>query len=292
MNSALYAEFLGRAGIRVRQAAGAGWAETSRGVWMSFPFQRELDAVAVAADPPLGALDIAARWPCRPGQGRMSHRLVCRGADYGFSRLEPKARNQTRRGLERCTVAREDPMSLLSDAEALESDTRARQGRRDGDPGMWRRLLSAAAAVEGAEAWSARVEGNVGALLLAFRMDGWLHVTHVRSRRSMLGQYPNNALLYEVNRASLGQGGCEAVSIGFESIQDDVEGLDHFKMAMGFEREPVGCRILMAPLGHALALASRAPGGRALMARIAGTEGASKLAGMVRWASEQPLRPS
>ena len=291
MNSTLYAEFLGRAGVRVRRAAGAEWAETSRGVWMSFPFQRELDAAAVAADPPLGALDVAARWPCLPGQGRVSHRLVCRGSDYGFSRLESKARNQTRRGLERCTVAREDPLSLLTDAQALEVDTRERQGRRQCDPGMWRRLLSAAQAVEGAEAWAARIDGTVGALLLGFRMDGWLHVTHVRSRRSMLAQYPNNALLYEVNRASLGEGKCEAVSIGFESIQTDVNGLDHFKVAMGFDREPIGCRILMAPLGHALALARRAPGGQALMERIAGAEAAAKIAGMARWAWEQPSRP-
>ena len=210
-----------------------------------------------------------------------------RGADYGFARLESKARNQTRRGLERCTVAREEPTALLADAEALERDTRERQGRRDGDPGMWKRMLAAAAATEGAEAWAARIDGQVGAFLLAFRMDGWLHVTHVRSRRAMLGQYPNNALLYEVNRRSLAEGGCKAVSIGFESIQAEVDGLDHFKIALGYVREPVGCRIMLAPLGRALALASALPGGNALLARAAGAEGASKIAGMVRWMREQ-----
>ena len=287
MNAERYAEFLARCGTRVRHAAGAAWTETSRGVWMSFPYQLELDPAAVAKDPPLRAGDIAARWPCALAEGRASYRLVCRGADYGFARLESKSRNQTRRGLERCTVAREDPAALLADAEELERDTRERQGRRDGDPGMWKRLLAAAAATEGAEAWAARIDGRVGAFLLAFRMDGWLHVTHVRSRRAMLGMYPNNALLYEVNRRSLAEGGCQAVSIGFESIQAEVDGLDHFKIALGYVREPVGCRILLAPLGRALALAIRAPGGRALVARAAGAEGASKLEGMVRWVREQ-----
>ena len=287
MNADAYVEFLARCGMRSRRASAVHWIETGPRIWMSVPFQADLDPREVAADPPVGLVDLAARFPCPAGLGRPSYRLVCRDTGYGLSTLESKARNQTRRGLERCTVERVEPASLRGVAEELEAETRERQERSDGQPDLWKRFLSAAEAVPGAETWAAFNDGSVGAFVLAFRMDRWLHITHVRSRRAALASYPNNALLYEVNRRSLETGGCEAVSIGFESLQENVDGLDRFKLAMGYRREPVGCRIMLGGLGRALVMAMRLPGGRASIARIFGPEAHAKLVGMARWIREQ-----
>lgn len=286
MSSAGYAQFLRCMGHRVHQAAGVWWFDVYPRTYMPFPFQALVAPDAVRAEGLLRRRGwLALRYPCAVERGRPSYRLVCRACDYGLASLGSKARNQTRRALERCECRALDFAELAASGPELNRDTLVRQGRKIGADfdAHWQRYYRCAGEAEGADAWGCFAEGRLAAYLVAFRMEASSHVLIVRSHSELLRHYPNNALLYTYLRRCFDDG-LEEVSIGFEPLQDEMESLDHFKLGMGFEQLPVGQRIEFAPW-----LAPLLPAAGALARLLPRGEARAKLAGMLRWHREQPL---
>ena len=234
---------------------------------------------------------LAARYPCPLELGRPSFRIVCDRADYGLQCLSAKARNQTRRGLENCTVGRVVFADLESaGALRLNRETLQRQGRRIArfHDAYWRAYYAAAEAAPAMEAWGAFAGRDLAAYLIACRIEDCLNILVVRSHCEHLKAYPNNALVYTLTRQALARPETKQVSFGLESVQADLDALDHFKEGMGFVKRPIGQRIELhrfaRPLAQGLLLRRL---GRFAEAR-AEHESFRKLAGMLRWYHEQP----
>lgn len=291
MSTEGFAKFLRDMGHTVRCEGGAYWYNSSAHIYMSFPFQREIDPKSLNISKVLGMDGLAARFACAPDAGRPSYRLVCDLADYGLSSLSQKARNQTKRGLERCEVRPVEANELLGHGIRLNRDTMERQGREisKGFDDYWMKYFSTALKADGADVWGAFVDGELAAYLVSFRMEGCAHILIVRSDSRHLNLYPNNALLFTYIRETLGRGDIGQVSIGFESVQQGLESLDHFKSGLGFRKVETGQRIELAWWLRPFLrkpLAARLCG--LLRNRGAKGERFAKLSGMLQWYSEQP----
>lgn len=285
-----YAHFLTAMGHCVRQSGGVYWFDAHPHIYMSFPFDREVDPVEVDWHAVLGNDGWAARFPCATSIGRPSYRIIADQDNYGLKSLSGKARNQTRRGLEQCEVRPVRFEELRTKGIPLNRETLHRQGRKISADfeDYWRRYYENAALADGAEAWGAFVKGELAAYLIAFRMEEVAHVLILRSSSRFLKQYPNNALIFSYLVHALNHSGLREVSFGLESIQEGMDTLDHFKLGMGFRKQSIGQRIVLRPAlgnilqGQILKIA------RGMLREGWGNEKLGKLAGLVRWYSEQP----
>ncbi len=290
MSSEGYAGFVAAMGHRVRQSGGVYWFNAHPHIYMSFPFDCEVDPASVDWGVVLGDDGWAARFPCQMAVGRPSYRIVADQSGYGMSNLSGKARNQTRRGLENCEVRLVSFEELAVVGMTLNRETLVRQNRKPGADfeAYWKNYYSQAARADGAEAWGAFVAGELAAYLIAFRMEGVAHVLIVRSSSRFLKQYPNNALMYGYLEHALNRAGLKEVSIGLESIQEGMDTLDHFKIGMGFHKKPVGQRIVLRPALRKLMSGPGVKAARLILRDGWGSEKLGKLAGLVRWYAEQP----
>ncbi|RMG39449.1 MAG: GNAT family N-acetyltransferase [Methanobacteriota archaeon] len=290
MSTEAYADFLTRMGHTVRKVGGVYWFNAHPHIYMSFPFQKIVEPSNV------NWLDVfledgwCARFPCSIDIGRPSYRIIVDNPEYDMKCLTSKARNQTRRGLESCEVRRVDFLELAEKGLALNRETLERQGRRipSDFQEYWRRYYSEASRTDGAHAWGAFVDGELAAYLIAFVMDNVSHILIVRSSRKCLKKYPNNALIFEYIRNMLQQRVVGEISIGLESIQEKMQSLDHFKIGMGFRKEPVGQRIVLRPWLSGIMKPPILCITRAVLSQFPRNEQISKIAGLLRWCEEQP----
>lgn len=285
-----YAQFATSMGHKVRQSGGVFWFNAHPHIYMSFPFDREIEPSQVDWVEVLGTDGWAARFTCGIDIGRPSYRIIADQKDYGLASLSGKARNQTRRGLEQCEVRPVSFAELISRGISLNKETMLRQGRKIGAgfEDYWIRYYKNAELAEGAEAWGAFVNGELAAYLIAFRMGAVSHILIVRSSSRFLKQYPNNALIYSYLNYSLSQTGISEVSIGLESIQEGMDTLDHFKIGMGFHKQPTGQRIVLRPVLDRFMKMGGLSITRTLLGSGWGSEALGKLAGMAKWYKEQP----
>lgn len=289
MSALGYAEFLNAMGHTVRHVNGCYWFNVHPHVYMSFPFQQTINASDVDWPAVFEVDGWVARFPCLLSEGRSSYRIIADQKNYSLDTLTPKARNQTRRGLDSCTVRPVGFDELLFAGLHLNRETLERQGRTPlhGFEDYWRKYYHCAAKADGAEAWGAYIGSRLAAYLISFCMDGVANILIVRSSREFLKHYPNNALMYSYLDAQLRSGEVREVSIGLESIQGELNSLDHFKLGMGFRKEPIGQRIALRP---ALRRALKGPVlgmARFVLAQKIGGERIAKLGGLLRWYSEQ-----
>ncbi|RMG35866.1 MAG: GNAT family N-acetyltransferase [Methanobacteriota archaeon] len=290
MSAEAYADFLARMGHAVRKVGGVYWFNAHPHVYMSFPFQKLVDPFSVDWSDVSQEDGWCARFPCSIEIGRPSYRIIVDNPEYGLKCLTSKARNQTRRGLENCEVRPVDFRELAEMGMSLNLETMERQGRKASRDFQvyWRRYYYEASRTSGAHAWGAFVNGDLAAYLIGFIMDRVSHILIVRSSRMYLKKYPNNALISEYIRNMMHQGLVDEVSIGLESIQDEMQSLDHFKLGMGFRKEPVGQRIVLRPWLSGIMKPPILGITRALLNRFPRNEQISKIAGLLRWYEEQP----
>ncbi|HFD80705.1 MAG TPA: GNAT family N-acetyltransferase [Gammaproteobacteria bacterium] len=292
MSTRAYAEFLASMGHSVREAAGVYWFDAHPRIYMSFPFQVQLDPDSVPAQKILGSDGLVLRYPCSPEDGRSSYRIsIDSDRDYSMESLSGKARNQTRRGLERCDVRRMEFDQFVKECMDLNRDTLLRQGRRiprDFDD-YWQRYFYHAGRADGAQLWGAFFGNELAAYLIAFEMDRVSHILILRSKAALLRHYPNNALLYTYIKTVLDSGVFDEVSIGLESIQQGMEMLDRFKLNMGFRKKEVGQRIVFTRWLVPVVGGRRGRVLAAMLRRFQGNERLGKLAGMMQWYSDQEM---
>jgi hypothetical protein len=221
--------------------------------------------------------------------GKRSFRMACDPSNYGLHRLSGKARNQTRRGLERCEVHPVDPKTLRTRGLDINVDTFERQGRAVTASKMdyWRRYFYEVTDAEGSEVWGAYIGNELAAFLIAFRMRDCAHIFIMRSARNFLTAYPNNALLFRYITILAADSTIRDVSIGLEQIQPDLESLNRFKYGMGFREVAVGQRIDLVPWLRPFADSAVANWvGR--LAKFSGSDTADKMYGAITWYHSQP----
>jgi hypothetical protein len=181
--------------------------------------------------------------------GYPSYRVICRNKDYDLPSLSSKARNQTRRGLENCTISRVEFDFLAREGFDLFTSTLVRQGRKIPKDlkNYWTTYCTNAAKTQGFDAWGAFFNDKLAAFIVAFEMEGCYNIFIQRSLREALKYYSNNALVFTVTQEALARPEIEEVSYGFESLQQELEGLIHFKVGMGFIKQPIKQRITLRP---------------------------------------------
>lgn len=284
-----YAKFLVRMGHRIVRIGSTTWFNPNPRLFSPLPFQAEIDPAAMDWDSLFRQGCLAARCCVPPPWGRPSYRLVIDDPTYGFSHLASKSRNQTKRGLESCTVRELTFDELAIHGVSLQRDTLIRQNRRIPGTleGYWRRYFAHAGQAEGAIAWGAFRQDSLAAYLVAFQMMETVHILIVRSATAHLRFYPNNALLFQFVNETLRKGRAREISIGLESIQSGLGTLDHFKEGLGFRKLSTRQYVTLAPL---LRVALPRPVLRASAASIGlftHSELARKTAGLLRWYHDQ-----
>ncbi len=177
--------------------------------------------------------------------GNPSHLLVASGA-YDLSSLNSKARNQTRRGLENCSVT---PISFDYLARAGYSailDTAQRQGVYSQDSMSFKHDCELKAKYSCWSAWGALCDGKLAAFLVALNFQDKIVIMLQRSKTEYLPLNPNNALVYKFTAHALNEKKVRAVSFGMGAIEGD-DSQDHFKLGMGYKKVPISDIVVFRP---------------------------------------------
>lgn len=233
-----FAEFLQQIGHQVRPVGDLFAYDKQPSAWLAFPFHKSLHYGPEIESLLASNKRILLLRYCETdnGPGIGGHRIICQDQHYSLSSLHSKARNQTRRGLENCTVEQISPKSLRESGFELFSSTRNRQHRplSSNAQKKWQRYCDAAERVTGFSAWGAWSNGHLSSLLIGFRMGGCFNILRQASRSQDLSLYPNNALIFTATQELLSQPEITEVSYGLSPIGKPVFNLDSFKRGMGY----------------------------------------------------------
>lgn len=251
MTAAQFAEFWSAQGHRVLRTASCYWYAAQPFVWLHIPYHRIVqpsrgeEAWLFVKGPAAVVRFLAPGSRGEPSGGL----FVCADRNYGFASLEHKARNQTRRGLERCRVERIDFGFLGRAGAELNAQTFVRQGRSQQSMSetRWQRYCEAARQVPGFEAWGAFCDGQLAAFAVAALVEDHYTVLWQSSATRFLSFYPNNALILTITKQALARPDVKCVNYGLKSV-DNTPGLDRFKLSMGFTLVPADDRVVLNPL--------------------------------------------
>ncbi len=253
MNAAQFAEFWRIQGYRVIQTESGYWYNAHPFSFLSLPYHRlMMPARRELAQVLLKGPAAVIRFPTVSGGVRPEGGLyICSDRNYDLPSLDKKARNQTRRGLERCVIEQLDFSHLAERGHALNVETWARQGRSPQTitSPQWRHYCEAAGQIPGFEAWGARVQGSLAAFMVTALVEDCFGILHQSSATEYLEHYPNNALVFTAVKRKLSDPHVGYVSYGLKSV-DDTDGLGHFKLQMGFELVPFHESIILHPFSN------------------------------------------
>lgn len=179
-----------------------------------------------------------------PAEGRVDERSMVYVAypPFDLQKLEQKARNQTRRGLERVSVRKMD-LDDRTERLAYEvySDNVKRLGILDSQKQIadrWKVWVNTIRNASCVEFWSAWNDGALAAFTIAVRSGSATELVLQRSAYSALNLYPNNALVYTITKNAF-ERGSQLVSFGLSGFSDETNGLHRFKVNMGFSALPL-----------------------------------------------------
>lgn len=286
MNAMVFAEWLQRQGHRVIRTDSSYWYDGGPGVYQAFPYH----AVIRPTQEELARLFrtvkvVAARYstPLDASEGLLSYHAIYDSPRYEFKNLSRAARQNVRRGLMNCTVARIPFERLAEEGWDLQVDTLQRQNRRVNLPeDQWRERCLAARDLNGFEAWGALVGNRLCASMITFRMDDWIYLLYQQSHHDFLHLHVNNALAYTVTSEVIARPGITGILYGLHSL-DAPESVDEFKFRMGYKARAVRQRVVIHPVAAPL-VGSLVHGGikRALLRRP-GNPTLSKAEGIIRF---------
>jgi hypothetical protein len=249
MTAGAFAEFWRFQGYKVIRTTSCFWYNVRPLVFLALPFHRRVtpsrgESLRVL----MGGPSLAIRF-LNPA-GADGGLYICSNRAYDLPALEKKARNQTRRGLENCTIEQLDFAYLAEHGERLNEETCGRQGRNPhavvGD--AWQRYCEAASQTADFEAWGAFVDGGLGAFVVAALVEDHFSILHQSSATPSLRHYPNNALTFTVTKLKMSCPQVACVSYGLKSPDPRTRGTEEFKLNMGFELKPYGDSVVFNPL--------------------------------------------
>lgn len=174
---------------------------------------------------------------------------VCSNRDYDLASLSQNARSRTRRGLARCKVERIDFPYLVRHGYELALDTHRRQ---TGKPLRmtckgWESYWQKAGRLSDFEAWGAFVGKKLAAFTVTCLIEECLLIYRGASGAELVKFYPNEALLFTVIKSGLASPKVGYVSSGLRPLASS-EGLDYFKISMGFTARPLNDCVVFNPL--------------------------------------------
>lgn len=234
-------------GMRVVETASCAWYNDYQQdrVYQSFPPHRlvtpsRVELQEVFAKAP-GAL--ALRF-AGPSEATGSNSFVwVRRAPYDIDRLSANMRSRIRRGLKRCDIRPVRFEEILAKGWEAHCDTAKRHGESVPQSlGLDEKLDDCPAY----EAWGAFVGDRLAAYLVTLHVEDWAHILVNRSVTAYHKLYCNNALVFSVVKELLARPSVAAVGYGGEGLVPS-ELLDRFKTSIGFSKEPVRQRIVLAP---------------------------------------------
>jgi hypothetical protein len=238
-----YCEFLKLLGHHVIQTGAVLWVDVRPGIFQpaaSFHFHpvTKSDLAGVLRHRKL----IACRWFSN-GQTASAASTISgpsvynARAPYDLDSMHQKARNQTRKGLEKVSIKRVVlTESLEPQCFRVYTDNVKRLGlfRKESQiQRRWKRWVAAIRNGACAELWTAWSGPDLLAFTVAVRTPWGTELVLQRSAREGLSLCPNNVLVYEVARDAFRRGS-DVVSFGLSSFSAANSGLDHFKENMGF----------------------------------------------------------
>jgi len=250
MTEGQFAEFFLTQGQRVIETKTCFWYSHRPFLYMSLPYYRAVSpSGSELARVLLGGPAAALRFPTNPDtRNRTVGIFLCSDRNYGFSSLQQRMRNYTRRGLENCTVEAVDFGYLAQHGHLLNAESFQRQGREAAtmSESQWHRYCEAAGSIRGFEAWGAWVRGHLAAFVVAALVGDCSYMHHQSAATEYLPLFPDHALNFSVTRLVLTRPEVKSVCYGSDSLL--TPGIDTYKSRMGFERRLFGERIVLHPL--------------------------------------------
>jgi hypothetical protein len=253
LNRQDYARFLRAQGLRTLEVNGELWAMKRAFFLESIPPHRRVHLTRwdVARLFFQGAAVL--RYTCDDKEGSTSFEYICDDKNYDFTSLDPKARNQTRKGLKHCVVKPIDFDLLAEVGCAINQSVFLRQGR----PGplqlarvdLWKRYMSICSSIKGIDAWGVFVEDKICGFMLTVIIDDYAYAYHPHIMSDSQKYRPMNALLFTVTQQLLTNAGIARVSYGLEPLPVN-RSLEHFKLGMGFRKEVLYRSVLINPLAR------------------------------------------
>jgi len=157
---------------------------------------------------------------------------------YTLDVIHQKARNQVRKGLERCVIKIPTESELMERIVEIARQTAERQGRKVSNDSStyWQKYISKIYTMQDFYPYAAFVDGVMVAYVLVFAIEEKIVLYHPFMDREYSKHYPMNALIFTAINETRDRIGPLPVSYGFSSIWD-IEALDHFKLGMGFEKK-------------------------------------------------------
>ena len=249
------AAFFERLGHRVVRTASSHWYDARRGFFVSFPHHRLIaprpDEVRRLFRRPIAGIRYFAP---DSDAGAPSYMLTCRDPQYDVGMLSTNTRSKVRRGLGRCTVTRLEPAWVRDHGREIDQDTLRRI--KVPDPYPWERYWRAVEQSDCVEVWGALTGTTLASYMVIVLAEGCASIMVARSGSDTLRNYPNNALLFTLVREMLARPGIDQVLFGMGSLEE-YQGVDDFKISMGFSRTPIRQHLVIHPLlGPALSSAA------------------------------------
>lgn len=250
MTEGQFAEFFLRQGQRVIETKACFWYSHRPLLYMSLPYYRAVSpSASELARVLLGGPAAALRFPTNLDTGnRKVGIFLCSDRNYGFSSLQQRMRNYTRRGLENCTIEPVEFGYLAQHGHQLNLESFERQDRdaTTMTESQWHRYCEGAATIPGFEAWGAWVRGTLAAFVVGALVEDCCYMHHQSAATEHLPLFPNHALNFSVTRLVLARPEVKSVCYGADSLL--TPGIDTYKSRMGFERLLFGERIALNPL--------------------------------------------
>ncbi len=245
-----FAEWYRRQGHHVIQTASSYWFNASPRVYQAFPFGWLIEP----SDNELremmrkhGIFSLRYSTPLEASSGKVSYHVTLSNP-YNVDLLRSQARNAVKRGLAKCVIESVPFERVAEEGWLLQQDTLDRQGRSATmTQEDWRRICLSAVDLEGFEAWSALVDGEMAAALIISRIDDTFYVPYAFSHRKYLDFYVNNALFYSVSSNMLAREGINSIFFTVQSL-DAPKSVDDFKFRMGLHAKAVRQRVVFNPM--------------------------------------------
>jgi hypothetical protein len=250
MNPENFAEWYRRQGHHVIKSTSSYWYDAGLQVYQAFPFGwliQPSDAELHEMMRKHGIVSLRYSTPLEASVGKVSYHVTLSNP-YNVDLLRSQARNAVKRGLAKCVVDSIPFERVAEEGWLLQQDTLDRQGRSSTMTHKeWRRLCLSAVDLDGFEAWSALVDGEMAAALIISRIDDTFYVPYAFSHRKYLDFYVNNALFYSVSCNLLARDGIKGIFFTVQSL-DAPKSVDDFKFRMGLHPTAVRQRVMFNPL--------------------------------------------
>jgi hypothetical protein len=170
---------------------------------------------------------------------------------YDMSKLQPRARTQTRKGLKSVRISKvELDDEIIRLAFPVYADNIRRLGLLKGDSRLnrkWNRWINAIRNSECVEFWCAWQDQEIVGFSATVQTALGTEIVMQRSSYAALPLFPNNALIFSIIKDAF-ERGSPIVSFGLSAFNGEKEGLRRFKAHMGFNVIPLNEHHALHPL--------------------------------------------